>query len=310
VSTLFAVEVRRLLARRIVRFVAALAVFGMLLAGLVLFVRSHPSDSSARAQAAAQAQAEARRLVAECIQNTSPTAVPAGLSVQDYCKQVTFVPYVPDPAFHLTHYREVAEGLSGLFIAILVVLGATSAGAEWHAGTVTTQLTWEPRRGPMLLAKITSAALVAFVGFWLAEALLFGALWPAAAFRGTTQGIDTEWFRGTAAILLRASAVAAMGAAIGHSLAWLARNTAVAVGAILGYAAVVEPLLRVIRPKWERWFPVGNAIHFITAQPLDVASQGFLTKQWSTAGAALLLTVYTLGLIAASLVVFRRRDVT
>jgi hypothetical protein len=309
-STLLAVEVRRLLARRIVRFVAALAVFGMLLAGLVLFVRSHRSDSSARGTAAAQAQAQAERQIKECIQNTSPAAVPPGLSVEDFCARVTFVPYVPDPAFHLTHYREVGEGLSGLFIAILVVLGATSAGAEWHAGTVTTQLTWESRRGPLLLAKVTAAALVAFVGFWLAEALLFGALWPAAAFRGTTQGVDAEWFRGTAATLLRASAVAAMGAAIGHGLAWLARNTAVAVGAILGYAAVVEPLLRVVRPRWERWFPIGNAVHFITAQPLDLSTEGFLTKQWSTGGAALLLTVYTLGLITASLLVFQRRDVT
>jgi hypothetical protein len=156
-----------------------------------------------------------------------------------------------------------------------------------------------------LLAKVVAAAVFGFAGFWLAEGLLLGALWPAAAFRGTTAGVDAEWVRETAAILLRASAVAAMGAAIGHALAWTARSTAVAVGAVLGYAAVLEPLLRAIRPGWEPWLPVGNAIRFITAHTLDLPG-----RSRTTAGAAVLLTVYTLGLVLASLAVFQRRDVT
>jgi ABC-2 type transport system permease protein len=302
---LLVVEIRRLLARHIVRFVAALTLFGMLLAGLVLFVRSHRVEAGAAADATAQMQAELDRQIADCAQHLTPSDVPPGRTVEEFCKEVVFVPAPPNPAFPLIHYQEVAEGISALFIAILVVLGATSAGAEWHAGTVTTQLTWEPRRAPLFLAKAAAAALVGFVGFWLAEALLFGALAPAAVFRGTTQGVDPHWLRETAEPLLRASAVAAMGAAIGHALAWLARNTAVAVGAVLGYAAVLEPLLRAIRPKWEPWFVVSNAIRFITAHPLD-----FTTKTRSTTGAGVLLAVYTMGVVLLTLVVFRRRDVT
>jgi ABC-2 family transporter len=303
-STLVAVEVRRILSRRIVRFVAAMAVFGMLLAGLVLFVLSHRTELSP-SQAAAKLQAAVQQQVADCVQNIPPSDVPPGLTPEEFCKRLVFEPRVPDPEFHLTHYREVSEGLSGLFIAILVILGATSAGAEWHAGTVTTQLTWEPRRAPLLLAKVVAAALVAFVGYWLAEAILLGALTPPAVFRGTTQGVDAHWFRLTAEPLLRASAVAAMGAMIGHALAWLARNTAVAVGAVLGYAAVLEPLLRAVRPKWEPWLVVSNAIRFITAERLD-----FATRQRSTIGAGLLLVAYTLGVALVSVAVFRRRDVT
>jgi ABC-2 type transport system permease protein len=303
-SALVMVEVRRLLSRRVVRFVAVMAVFGMLLAGLVLFVRSHRTELT-QAEAAAKMRAALEQQVADCAQNVAPSDVPPGLTPEEFCKRFAVEPFVHDPEFHLTHYREVAEGLSGLFIAILVVLGATSAGAEWHAGTVTTQLTWEPRRAPLFLAKAIAAALVAFVGYWLAEALLLGVLAPAAVFRGTTQGVDAHWFRITAEPLLRASAVAAMGAMIGHALAWLARNTAVAVGAVLGYAAVVEPLLRAVRPKWEPWFVVSNAVRFITATRLD-----FATKQRSTTGAGLLLVAYTLGVAIVSLAVFRRRDVT
>jgi ABC-2 type transport system permease protein len=304
-SRLLGVEIRRLLARRVVRFVAVMAVFGMVLAGLVLFVRSHRTGPLAPGDVAAQMQAELDRQVAECVKSIGPSDAPRGLTPQEFCKQVVVVDRLPDPAFHLAHYREVAEGLSGLFIAVLVVLGATSAGAEWHAGTVTTQLTWEPRRIPLLLAKTLAAVIVAFVGFWLAEALLFAVLAPAAVFRGTTKGVDGEWLRLTAATLLRASAVAAVGAAIGHALAWLARNTAVAVGAVLGYVAVLEPLLRAIRPGWEPWFAVSNAVRFITAHPLD-----FTQDTRSTVGAGVLLALYAAGAVVLSAAFFHRRDVT
>ena len=304
-TALLGVEFRRLLARRIVRFTGALVLLGMLIAGLVLFVRSHRVEPGAISARAAELQAEHDRNVADCIQGTSPSDVPPGLTVEEFCKQIVFSPPLPNPEFHLTHYREVAEGLAGLFIALLIVLGATSAGAEWHAGTVTTQLTWDPRRARLFLAKVFAATVFAFLAFLVAEALLFVCLAPAAVFRGTTSWVDAAWARGTAEVLLRAAAVGAMGAAIGHALAWLARNTAVAVGASLGYAAVIEPLLRAVKPAWEPWFLVSNAVRFITAHPLD-----FTTKTRSTAGAAVLLLSYTAAAMLVSMVVFRRRDVT
>src|SRR5947208_16600993 len=166
-TALVMVEVRRLLSRRVVRFVAAMAVFVMWLAVLVLFVRSHRTELTP-AQAAAKLQAAAQQQIADCVQNIPSSDVPPGMTRQEFCKRIAFEPTIHNPEFHLSHYREVAEGLSGLFIAILVVLGATSAGAEWHAGTVTTQLTWEPRRAPLFLAKAIAAALLAFVAYWLA----------------------------------------------------------------------------------------------------------------------------------------------
>jgi ABC-2 type transport system permease protein len=307
-SALLLVEFRRLLARRIVRFVGAMALLGLLIAGLVLFVRSHRLDAPSTARLRTKAETGYQQELARCSAGNfgiPPSDIPPGETLEQFCQSIVQPPPLPDPAFHLTQYRAVAEGLSGLLIALLVVLGATSAGAEWHAGTVTTQLTWEPRRARLFGAKVIVAAVFAFVAFLAVEALLFGVLTPAALFRGTTRGIDAQWFRGTVVILLRAGAVAAMGAAIGHALAWLARNTAVAVGAALGYAAVLEPLLRAARPKWEPWFLVSNAVRFITAHPLD-----FTTRARSTTGAGVLLAAYTLGAVIVTLAVFRRRDVT
>lgn len=158
--SLLSVELRRLLSRRIVAFVAAMAMFGMVLAGLVLFIRSHRPDPSTAAQLRAQAETFYQRSVASCAAGgygISQQDLPPGLTLEQYCRKIVAPPTIPD-GYHLARYRDVAEGLSGIFIAILLVLGATSAGAEWHAGTVTTQLTWEPRRGPLLLAKVVAAA--------------------------------------------------------------------------------------------------------------------------------------------------------
>ena len=307
-SALLLVEFRRLLARRIVRFVGAMALLGLLIAGLVLFARSHRLDAASITRGRAKAEKGYQEELASCAAGHFPipaSDIPPGETLDQFCHEIVQAPTISNPAFHLTQYRAVAEGLSGLLVALLVVLGATSAGAEWHGGTVTTQLTWEPRRTRLLIAKVIVAGVFAFVAFLAAEALLFGVLTPAALFRGSTNGIDARWFEGTVAILLRAAAVAAMGAAIGHALAWLARNTAVAVGAALGYAAVLEPLLRAARPKWEPWFPVSNAVRFITAHPLD-----FTTRARSTTGAGVLLAAYAVGAVIVTLAVFRRRDVT
>jgi ABC-2 type transport system permease protein len=308
VSALLRVEFRRILARRIVRFAGALTLFGILLAGLVLFLRSHREDPAGIAALRAQVETQYQNELAACSRGEfgiSPSDVPPGLALEQFCRQIVQPPPLPDPAFHLTQYRVVAENMSAIFIFILVALGASLAGAEWHAGVVTTQLTWEPRRSRLLGAKTVATIVFAFVAFLAAEVVLGLVLAPSAIFRGTTSGADGVWLRGVAGMLLRAGAVAAMAAGIGHAIASLARNTAVAVGAVLGYAAILDPLLRALRPTWEPWLLIGNAIRLITANPL-----AFEGRSRSTMGAALLIATYTAAFVVASLMVFRRRDVT
>jgi hypothetical protein len=302
------VEFRRILARRIVRFAGAVTLFGILLAGLVLFFRSHREDAAGVAALRAQAEVQYQRELASCSRGEfgiPSSDIPPGLTLERFCQQIVQPPPAPDPAFHLTQYRVVAENMSAIFIFLLIALAASLAGAEWHAGVVTTQLTWESGRYRLLGAKTMATIVFAFVAFLAAEVVLGLALAPAAAFRGSTAGADGDWFRGVAGMLLRAGAVAAMAAGIGHAIASLARNTAMAVGAILGYAAILDPLLRAVRPAWEPWLVIGNAIRFITDNPL--AASG---RSRSTAGAAVLIALYTAGFVAVSLAVFRRRDVT
>jgi ABC-type transport system involved in multi-copper enzyme maturation permease subunit len=307
-TALLLVEMRRILSRRAVYLAGGLVLVGMLTAGTVLFVRSHRLGSNELRARQQQVEAIHRQVVAQCAgggPGFPQEEVPPGLTREQFCEQVVGTPEVDDPTFRLTSYRQVAEGLSGLFIAVLMILAASFIGAEWHAGTITTQLTWEPRRNRVLGAKAIAVALFAFSFFVLTEVLLLGVLTPTALFRGTTAGANLEWLRGAAGLILRGAVGAALASGIAFALASIARNTAAAVGAVFVWAAVVEPLLRAVRPRWQRWYLYDNLATFISGHRLD-----FTTYGRSVGGAALLVSIYSLVFVLAAMAVFRRRDVT
>lgn len=308
-SVLLAVEIRRILSRRAVRAAAGLVLLGMLITGIVLFARSHRPDPETLRARQQQVELERRRAVDECVGGgfgIPPEEVPPGLTLEEYCEQIVGTPFpVEDSRFFLVRYREVAEGLSGLLIALVAILAASFIGAEWHAGTIATQLTWEPRRHRVLAAKAVAAAMFGFAFFLLAQAVLLGVVSPAAVFRGTTEGADAAWVRGSAGMVLRGAGVAGLAAAIAFSLASLARNTAAAVGGLFFYMAILEPLIRGLRPNWQAWYLVDNMVTFITARRPELGVPGP-----TMTGAAVLISVYTMGLVLLALAAFRRRDVT
>lgn len=157
----------------------------------------------------------------------------------------------------------------------------------------------------MILVKVAVAAAMAFVGTLLLQAILGGALVPAAAFRGSTEGTDAAWLRETAGVVLRGATVSAVAAALGFSLASVARNTAAAFGAAFGYMIIFEQILAVLRPGWQKWLLVVNVGVFVTGTPEDV---GVLGR--SAFGAGMLLGAYALGMVLVAAALFRLRDVT
>jgi hypothetical protein len=305
-TRLLGVELRRILARRIVSFVGGIVLLGMLIGGVVLFARSHRLSPSAAASLDQQASAQMEQAYQDCLTGLSPDQVPPGNTQEEFCRTITREGFQPqDPRFHLAHYRDVAMGLAGLFIVLFGILGASFAGAEWHTGSVATQLTWEPRRLPLLGAKLLMTGAFAFVAFLLAEALLFGVVAPAGILRGTTAGVTATWWRGVTGILLRGAVVASLAAASAHALASIARNTAAAVGAAFVYGAVLEPLLRQLRPGWQPWLFFDNVVTFVGGHPTAIT-----LHPRSMTGAGILVSAYVLGIVAISLAAFQRRDVT
>jgi ABC-2 type transport system permease protein len=303
------VEIRRLLARRLVRGTGGLVLLAILTSGIVVFARSHRPDLSAQQAAEQRALVGRQEEVEACSRGEfgiPENDVPPGLTLAEFCDQVVVgPPSVGDPTFRLTALHDIFLGTGAMLIVLLAVLAASFVGAEWHAGTITTLLTWEPRRVRVFLAKLVTAAAFAFVAFLVVQAVIAAALLPAALVRGTTSGADAEWLRSIVGLELRAAAVAAMAATMSLALASLGRNTAAALGVGFGYFTVLEPLLRGLRPGWQPWFLFDNVATFLLAEPPELAGPGR-----SPTAAALVLAAYAGAVALVAVAAFRRRDVT
>ena len=298
---LLAVEWRRVLTRRLVRVSAALAVLAVLAAGTITFLVSRDTDPASLAKAQAARQAEVQRCIAGQVQNLPPDLPPE--ERPRFCQE-GFIPPVPDHRFHYEHLPEILVGTSGFAIILGWLLGASAVGAEWHAGTMATLLTWEPRRVRVLAAKLLAAGALVFALAVVLQALLGVALLPAGLLRGTTEGIDRGWWRSASGVGLRVAAVSVVGATMGLSIATIGRNTAAALGIAFGYLAIVENAIRGLRPKWSPWLLGDNIIVVITNQTQNTPLAGR-----SALEAATLVACYTLALLAAALFAFRRRDI-
>jgi hypothetical protein len=253
-TALFSSELTRFLARRLIRVVLLLAFAGIVLAAVIVFVQSSPSD--------------------------------------------------PD-RFELESLPEIFMGTSVPIILIAWLFGASFVGAEWQKGTMTTALTWEPRRIRLFVAKLLATVVAAIIVAILLQALLGLALTPVAALRGSTAGIDASWFADAAGAVLRGAVVAAVGAAIAFSIAMAGRNTGAALGIGFAYGAIAEAFLRAWKPQWAPWLFSDNAARFITAEEV-----GFPPIGRTTAESAILITIYALLFAVAAAAFFKRRDVT
>ncbi len=211
--------------------------------------------------------------------------------------------------FLTQHYR--LEGLPDVFMGTALVLlsvgwmlGASAIGADWHADHVTTILTWEPRRGRVIVAKIVASLASVFVLSLAIQAVLGIALGVDAAARGSTAGADAAWLAESAGVALRVAVLSTIFAGFGFGLASAGRNTALALGVGFGYLVIVENLVRGLRPQWTPWLLTDNSAMFIIGRPLDFPSLGR-----STIEAGLYLVSVGAVLLLAAAGLFRFRDV-
>src|SRR3954454_11720609 len=101
--------------------------------------------------------------------------------------------------------------------------GASVAGAEWRAGTVTTVLSWEPRRLRLHAARTASCfAIAAVIGFVL-QVVFFAAALPAVIAHGSTAGTDWHWWLTLVAAMARIALLTGAVALLGVSMATIGR---------------------------------------------------------------------------------------
>jgi len=260
-------EMRRALHRHVVWVLIALAVLGIVLLGIIAF-----TDSAGRS-------------VAELGREGTHPALMA-----DW--------WVPGGADGILMIAGLPLLLGGVFG------GASVVGAEWRAGTVTTALTWEPRRLRLHGARLTSAFVLAATIAFVLETLFLLAAVPAVVAHGSTAGTDGGWWIGLGGAMLRIALMTGLAAVVAGSLATIGRSTTFALGAIFAWLAIVENLIRGWKPGLQAHLLGENISTVLTwAQLGDVE----FTRGVNLALAAIVLYCGVIAIVCAAS--FARRDV-
>lgn len=213
------IEMRRALHRHLVRWMVVVALLGCAIAGIAAYLSSGDPQEFARA-----------------------TEHPARMA--DWWRPGTGDGFLV---------------LAAMFLGVgAAVCGASVAGAEWRAGTITTVLTWEPSRVRLHAARTASAGILAFaIGFALQLTFLAATL-PAVALHGTTDGTDAAWWRSLALAMVRIALVTALVAVLAASVATIGRNTSAALIVLAAWTLVVERVIAGLRPQLARFMITEN----------------------------------------------------
>ena len=297
-SKLLGVELGRFWSRRLFRALAILAMLALVTAGVIaLLVSDGAEDAAARIEAERQAQIE------DCVSSfEGARGLPPeiGDDPEAFCAEQVFV---SDPRFP---YNDMTGILQGLGIPLLMIgwlVGASFVGAEWHNRTMTTMLTWEPRRARLFLAKLIALAIGVALMLLLLQLFTLLAFLPAGLFVGNMSGIDGGWWADLAGQIARTCGVGVLASVFGISLAMIGRNTAAALGIGFVYLAVIESLIRGFKPEWTDWLLGDNLALVLIAEAENVFGVGH-----SVGEGTLLLIAYAGGLFVLALAFFKRRD--
>ena len=299
---LIASELLRFRSRRLVVVLMGASLIG---AGVGVVIAAFQSTPPGAALATARAQAEQE--YENCLENEWGDVDFEGSSLEEFCRT-----NFGDPAFYMPSHLalvdlpDILESTSSITSILGLVLGASLMAVSWQTGTISTILTWEPRRAWWYTARMAVTVLGVFVVVLLIVAFLSVALAVAAWLRGSTDGVDGAWWTDVIATSLRISAVAAIAGAIGGGVAAVGRHTAAALGVVFVYAAVIEGLIRGFRPRWTPWLLGDNIVSFVSWQTGSVVSSAF---ELSPGRAAFVILGYAALAFLLGLAFVRIRDV-
>lgn len=195
--------------------------------------------------------------------------------------------------------------VSALFLVVgAAICGASVAGAEWRAGTMTTMLTWVPSRVLLHGARTTSAAILTFTISFMLQAVCLAATLPAVLVHGTTADTDSSWWAALLLAMTRISFVSVLVAVLAISVATIGRNTSAALVVLAGWALVVERLVAGFWPKLARFMIGENVAIVVPWSELRTAS-----FDRPPIVALLALVGYLSAIVVSATVLFARRDV-
>jgi ABC-2 type transport system permease protein len=296
-------EFLRFRSRRLIVVLLGASLGGSALGAVIAAWQSTPPTETVLAAA----QAEADQQFRSCMNDFNGEDVEG--SLEAFCRENVgnATSYMPSH-LALVELPQILEGISSLTSILGLVIGASFVAASWQTGTISTIFTWEPRRLRWFAARILVLLIGVFVMAALIVAFLSGGLALAAILRGSTAGVDSAWGADVLSTSLRVALAASISGVIGGAVAAVGRHTSAALGVVFVWTAVIEGLIRGLRPLWTPWLLGENLVSFLSWQTtgFQVASQSYTI----TPGRAVFVILgYTAVLLALGFTFVRIRDV-
>jgi hypothetical protein len=308
VSRLLVAELRRFASRRLVRLTVLLAIIGIAIGGIVAFATSGAVSESTYRQRVREADARIRAEEIEIKACLRRHGVDRESNISQKVADECF-PDAPigadDPRFRRARLKGVLQGVSGVLAIVGWALGASLVGAEFASRSMTTLLTWEPRRGRVFAAKSISACVATALLAFAVLVLVALAMVPALTAHGAPLRASDPSVASLAGIIGRGTALAALAAGMGFAIATIGRNTAAALGVGFAYIVILENILGGSVERWRRWLLLGNVIVFVSG-----SSDGGDVPGRTVTAAGLFLAIVAVTLLAAAAGSFRMRDIS
>ncbi|MGN8246021.1 ABC transporter permease subunit [Cellulomonas soli] len=225
-------------------------------------------------------------------------------------------------------FEEVVPGaFDGMTIPLAVAalaMGVSFVAAEFATGSMSTWLTFVPRRGRVVVSKTAGAAVGVVPVLVAAQVTVLAGGALVFLVRGVPPGDATLW-ADLAVLVGRQLVLAVLAAVVGAALAFALRHAAAVTGALVWWFVAVEVTLPVVLPQLraatvglyaQAWAEGAASYSFEECVPdpgvSDVVGAQVCTTVEHTVGGTqglLVLLVVEAVLVAAGLMVFRRRDV-
>lgn len=298
-------EVLRFRSRRLV---VVLLVGALLATAVGLVIAAFDSEPPTDAVIAA-AEVRAQEEVASCL-TADYEGVQFEGTLEEFCRETFGDPteYMPSH-LRLVDLPAVLEGISSITSILALVVGASAVAVSWQTGTISTILTWEPRRLHWFAARILVIVVGVSVTTLTILAFLSAGLAAAASIRGSTLGIDGAWWSDVLTTSLRVTAAAAISAVIGAAIAAVGRHTAAALGVVFVWTAVIEGLIRGLRPWWTPWLLGDNLVSFLGWQRMEVQFAPFESYTITPGRAVFVIAGYAVLTLLLGFTFVRVRDV-
>jgi ABC-2 type transport system permease protein len=216
-------------------------------------------------------------------------------------------------------YRTVLQDSYLVGGALMLVMGALAVGSEYGWGTFKTMYTQGPGRITTLLGQLLALSVV--------NAVITGALYALGAgvsyLIATAAGGSTSWPATTNTLKAVAATwlIFQCWTILGMAMAFVLRQSAMAIGLGLAYMLAVEGILFTVLGNFNiSW--ITTVEKFFVGQNVNALTTSFgqaLTRRGTGAGATqlvsaeqavLVILAYAVGLVFLSTILVRRRDVT